>query len=351
MGNASGKCMNKPEGAAGVCHMVHPVPVIASGTGQCRGHLGGTGPLFGGKLQKIAKDGFHGAGHEGRASKEGPGFRVGHEGKVVVHAFAEAYARVEHDPVFRQPCADEACKFLFKEVCHFLHDVRIDWMILHVPWPSLAVHEHIARLVLDKDIEKFWIKAAGRDVVDNLHAMVQNGSGCPGMVGVHGEDGLRRLCPQGIDDGHKPLKFRLRAYRLGSWTGGLGSKVDNVGALVKKAQGSGNGSVGGRAPALGEKGVRGQVDNAQDACRPCMFKRTCGNVPVRFGSVSHGGPREEKKSRSEGSSMGLCPGKEGDAPGACAGAQEKRREDAQRAQNGSPPEKADCPYSVCGQKT
>ena len=157
-----------------------------------------------------------------------------HEGKVVLHFFAEAYAGVEENVFFGKTGVHEDIHLLFEECCDLAHHVIIVGVLLHGARNALTVHEHVARAVLHEDVEESRIKSEGRDVIDDIHAAFEHGNRGLGMVCVHGDERRDAHGLESVNDGHEPAGFRGRIDRGRSGTGGFPPQINDIGPVEKK---------------------------------------------------------------------------------------------------------------------
>ena len=151
-----------------------------------RSHLSGAAPFLGGEAQQLPEHGLHGQAHEHGPSEGEPVLRMGQQLQIMAQGLAETDAGIQHDVLFRQTGGGQTVQLALEKGHDLGTHVRIAGILLHDVRSALAVHEHITRLVLDKHVQQAGIEAAGRNVVDDLHAFFKHGSRRGRMVGVHG---------------------------------------------------------------------------------------------------------------------------------------------------------------------
>ncbi len=97
-----------------------------------------------------------------------------------------------------------------------------------------------------------------------------------GVVGVDGDDGVGTLAQQTFEDREKAGLLFGGGDGHGAGAGGLGAEVEDVGAVVVRVDGGGDGLVGGGAAVAGEA-VGGDVDDGHQAtCGYRAAARECG---------------------------------------------------------------------------
>ncbi len=133
------------------------------------------------------------------------------------------------------------------------------------------------------------------DVVDDLGSGLDGAAGCGGVVGIDGEDGLRTLLKQRLDDGKDSGLFFFRGKRGGVRTGGFAAEIEDVGALIEHHEGLRDGTFGGVLgriveAAVGE-GVGRDVEDAHDEGSATERECAGAELPVVMSArgEGHGG--------------------------------------------------------------
>ncbi len=129
-----------------------------------------------------------------------------------------------------------------------------------------GVHEDEARgwAAVGEDRGHGRVPGEAANVVDDLDAGVDGGTGGGAVVGIDGEDGLGAGGADGFEDGKEAGLLFGGGESGGVGAGGFGTDVEDVGAAIEDIEATLDGGVEGEELAAIGEAVGGDVEDAHD---------------------------------------------------------------------------------------
>jgi hypothetical protein len=151
-------------------HVVSPKDPDSLGDRPRRARESAREPFDGSVPSQLSKEGLAGNSYQDRAAKAREISQPSKKRQIVVPRLAEAYSRIDHDPIRFNTQRLEPSNPFPKEPNHLSRHIFVPGGLLHCRGFALHVHAHIPGAMVADDMPETRISAIGLDVVDDQSA-------------------------------------------------------------------------------------------------------------------------------------------------------------------------------------
>lgn len=184
-----------------------------------------------GAAERLVNHGLAGDADEEGVADVAVGVHAGHQFVVVVDGLAEAEAGVDDDVV--EAGGVEAGDTVGEETADVGDHVGVDGVLLHGLGGALDVHHDVGDAALGEEVEHGVVHGAARDVIhDDLTEAADDFPRDAGAEGVDGDGHGGVVFPHQLNRPGEASQLLLLVHEGGAGAGGVGSHVDDAGALL-----------------------------------------------------------------------------------------------------------------------